>query len=310
MNGSTKLGPGGEFDSIRRLMSIWGELAAGIGDDAAVLDVPPGERLVVSTDSSVEGVHFRRDWLTPRSVGWRATVSALSDLAAMAASPLGVLLSISLPESWRGDLDELARGIGEAVSAAGTMIIGGDLTAARELAIAVTVLGSAASPLTRAGARPGDLLYVTGRLGGPRAAVEALLRGKRPDTGAFARFERPVARIREAAWLAAHGAHALIDISDGLAGDAAHLAAASGVAMELDLDAVPLFPGVGALEAVASGEEYELLVASPPLDAVVFEREFGAPLSQVGTVQSGNAEVRAHAAGKRVALPGGFDHFS
>jgi thiamine-monophosphate kinase len=196
------------------------------------------------------------------------------------------------------------------VSAAGTAIAGGDLTAASELAMAVTVLGSAAEPLTRAGARAGDLLYVTGRLGGPRAAVEALLGGTDPDEAALERFERPVARIREARWLAAHGARALIDISDGLAGDAAHIAAASGVAVELELDAVPALPGVGPLDAVASGEEYELLVASPRLDVVAFEREFGVLLSEVGRVTSGEPEVRAFVAGERVALPGGFDHFS
>ncbi len=310
MSTNTGLGPGREFDAVRRLLDIWGELSSGVGDDAAVLDVPPGERLVVSADSSVEGVHFRRDWLTARSIGRRAAVSALSDLAAMAAEPLGVLVSISLPESWRADLEELASGIGEAVGAAGTVIVGGDLTAARELAIAITVLGSAVAPLGRSGARPGDVLYVTGRLGGPRAAVEALLGGAEPDRAARERFERPVARIREARWLARHGARALIDVSDGVAGDAAHIAAASGVAIDLKLDAVPAIAGVPPLGAVASGEEYELLAAAPRLDTDAFLRETGIPLSEVGSVKSGAPAVRAWLAGERVALPGGFDHFS
>jgi thiamine-monophosphate kinase len=310
MSSNTGLGPGREFDVVRRLLTLWGDAASGIGDDAAVLAVPPGERLVVSADSTVENFHFRRDWLSAQSVGWRATTSALSDLAAMGAAPLGVLVSLSLPESWRGELEELARGIGDAVLAAGTTIVGGDLTAANELAMAVTVLGHAVTPLTRAGARAGDTLYVTGKLGGPRLAIEALLRGEEPSAAARTRFERPVARIAEARWLAAHGVHCAIDISDGLAGDAAHVAAASKVGIELQLDALPVFAGVTPIEAFASGEEYELLVAAPHIDTAAFERELGVPLTAVGSVTRGAPEVVALLEGKRVALPGGFDHFS
>ncbi|HET7622415.1 MAG TPA: thiamine-phosphate kinase [Gemmatimonadaceae bacterium] len=310
MSANTGLGPGREFDVVRRLLELWGDAASGIGDDAAVLDVPAGERLVVSADSTVENFHFRREWLPARAVGWRATTSALSDLAAMGATPLGVLVSLSLPESWRGEIEELARGIGDAVLAARTTIVGGDLTAANELAMAVTVLGHAATPLTRAGAREGDTLYVTGVLGGPRSAIEALLRGENPSSLARTRFEHPVARIAEARWLAAHGAHAAIDISDGLAGDAAHLAAASDVSIDLRLDALPTITGVTPLEAFASGEEYELLVAAPHLDTATFERDFGVPLTAIGSARRGAPEVVAVLEGRRVALPGGFDHFS
>jgi thiamine-monophosphate kinase len=310
MSANTGLGPGREFDAVRRLLALWGDAAGGVGDDAAVLDVPSGERLVVSADSTVEDFHFRRDWLPVRAIGWRATVSALSDLAAMAATPLGVLVSLSLPERWRADLEELARGIGDAVREAGTTIVGGDLTAANELTIAVTVLGYASAPLTRAGARAGDTLYATGVLGGPRAAVEALMNGEVPTAAARERFERPVPRIREARWLATHGAHALIDVSDGLAGDAGHISAASGMTIELTLDAIRTIPGVSPLEAASSGEEYELLVSAPKLDVSAFERELGVPLTAVGRVTSGAPEVRAWLAGERVALPGGFDHFS
>lgn len=310
MSANTGLGPGSEFDVVRRLLALWGDAASGIGDDAAVLDVPAGERLVVSADSTVENFHFRREWLPARAVGWRATTSALSDLAAMGATPLGVLVSLSLPESWRGEIEELARGIGDAVLAARTTIVGGDLTAANELAMAVTVLGHAAAPLTRAGAREGDTLYVTGMLGGPRSAIEALLRGENPSSLARTRFEHPVARIAEARWLAAHGARAAIDISDGLAGDAAHLAAASGVGIALRLDALPTIPGVTSLEALASGEEYELLIAAPNVDTATFERDFGVPLTAIGSARRGVPEVVATLEGRRVALPGGFDHFS
>lgn len=310
MSANTGLGPGGEFDVVRRLLALWGEAASGVGDDAAVLDIPAGERLVVSADSSVENVHFRREWLSPRAIGWRTTAAALSDLAAMAATPLGVLVSLSLPERWRGDLEELARGMGDAVLAARTTIVGGDLTTAGELTIAITVLGHAAAPLSRSGARAGDSLYVTGALGAPRAAIAALLRGEEPAPALRARFEHPVPRLAEARWLAANGVHAGVDISDGLAGDAAHLAAASGVGIDLRLDALPVVAGLAPLDAVASGEEYELLVAASSIDTAAFEREFGVPLTAIGKVARGEPGVRAWLAGERVALPGGFDHFS
>jgi thiamine-monophosphate kinase len=310
VSANTGLGPGREFDVVRRLLALWGDAATGIGDDAAVLDVPAGERLIVSADTTVENVHFRREWLPARATGWRAAASALSDLAAMAATPLGVLVSISLPDSWRVELEELAHGIGDAVVTAGATIVGGDLTSANELAIAITVLGHAVTPLARTGAREGDTLYVTGALGGPRAAIDALLRGGEPSSVSRARFEHPVPRLEEARWLAAHGAHAAIDISDGLAGDAGHLAAASGVSIGLRLDALPTLAGVSPLDALASGEEYELLVAAPAIDTAAFERELGVPLTAIGKVERGEPGVHALLDGERVALPRGFDHFS
>ena len=180
MNDFTALGPGREFDLIRALTKRWGKLARGVGDDAALLDVPAGEMLVVSADNIVEGVHFRDGWLTPREIGWRAASAALSDLAAMAAAPLGVLVSLSLPEAWLPRVDDLADGIGEAVAGAGTFIVGGNIAGAHELNVAMTVLGHCARPLRRSGALPGDALYVTGRLGGPVTALRALERGEIP----------------------------------------------------------------------------------------------------------------------------------
>jgi len=150
---TTPLGPGGEFDLIRELLARWGSRARGIGDDAAVIAVPAGERLVVSTDSSIEAVHFRRGWLTPREIGYRATAAALSDLAAMAATPLGILVALALPAAWRAEVGEIADGIGDAVDLCGVPIVGGDLTAATDLAITVTVMGTAIAPLARRCAR-------------------------------------------------------------------------------------------------------------------------------------------------------------
>lgn len=311
MSDETLLGPGREFDLVRVMMSRWGDRARGIGDDATVLGAPSGAQLVLSTDTSLEDVHFRREWLSPEEIGWRATAAALSDLAAMAASPLGVLVALTLPNGWVDDLGALAEGIGAAASAAGAPIVGGDLTRGEHLAITITVVGSATAPLRRAGAHPGDTLWVTGQLGGPALAMAAWAEGRQPAPEARARFARPVPRLREAQWLAAAGATAGIDISDGLGGDAAHLAAASGVRITIDAAAVPLAPGADVSIAQRSGEEYELLVTSrTAFDAAAFQREFGSSLTRIGTVDEGDAGVDLLIGEERVASPAGYDHFS
>jgi thiamine-monophosphate kinase len=256
-------------------------------------------------------VHFRREWLSPEEIGWRATAAALSDLAAMAAKPLGVLVALTLPPPWLDELGALAEGIAAAASAAGAPIVGGDLTNGAPLALTLTVLGAAAAPLRRSGAHPGDTIWVTGQLGGPALALAAWSEGRQPTPEARARFARPVPRIREAQWLAAAGATAGIDISDGLGGDAAHLAAASGVRITIEADAVPRISGADVSTAQRSGEEYELLVAArTPFDAVAFQRTFGLSLTRIGAVEQGDAGVDLLIGGERVASPAGYDHFS
>ncbi|MEX2182803.1 MAG: thiamine-phosphate kinase [Gemmatimonadaceae bacterium] len=308
------MGPGAEFDAVRALLAQWGPAAVGVGDDGAVLDVPPGSRLVVSTDSTVEGIHFRRPWLTPAEVGWRATQAALSDLAAMGAAPLGVLLALTVPADWRGALGELAEGIGAAANAAGAPIVGGDVVDGDRLALAITALGHTARPLSRAGASPGDTLFVTGSLGGPGAALAAWERGDVPAAAARDRFARPIARLGAGAWLAAHGASAAIDLSDGLAGDAGHLAAASGVRCVLTLDTVPCHEGVNVADALMSGEEYELLVAAPALDGRAFaQANAGLTLTPIGRVEAATGkagEVVAERDGRPAPLPAVHDHFA
>jgi thiamine-monophosphate kinase len=304
------MGPGGEFDAIRSLLAQWGPHSTGAGDDAAVVDVPAGQRLLASVDTSVENVHFRRAWMTPSEIGYRAVTAALSDLAAMGAAPLGVLTAFALPESWRGRLSEIAEGIGTAVADAGTVVLGGNLSAAAELSITTTVLGHAAQPLRRDAVRDGDRLYVTGRLGGPGAALDALVGGRTPATEHRARFVHPVARLAEGQWLAAAGAHAAVDISDGLVSDAAHLASASNVGLEFDLRAVPLVAGAGPRDALVSGEEYELLVAAPALDTNAFAARFGVPLTAVGRAVAEHAgQVEVLDEGRRVAGGRGHGHF-
>jgi thiamine-monophosphate kinase len=185
--------------------------------------------------------------------------------------------------------------------------------------VAVTVVGRTRAPVTRGGAEPGDRLWVSGTLGGARAALEAWRRGEQPQPGARSRFAHPEPRIAAGRWLARHGARAMIDLSDGLAGDAGHLAAASGVALEIDLATVPV-----ALEATAEaerggmpaeqfaaegGEDFELLVALPPRfhAADAFTRDCGLALTPIGTVRPGSG-VRFLLGGREIGLKG-FNHF-
>lgn len=308
MTGNTALGPGGEFDIIRRLLQGWGAAAIGIGDDAALVSVPRGETLLASVDASVEGIHFRRDWLEPQEIGYRAVTAALSDLAAMAARPLGMLLSLAVPESWMADLDRIADGIGEAATRFHSPILGGNMAAAGELSITTTVLGSAFAPLTRSGARPGDTVYVTGALGGSRAALARLQRNESPGD-ARVRLAKPVARLTEARWLADAGATCAIDISDGLIADLRHLAAASNVNVEIDASTVPVFASASLSDTLDGGDEYEIAVTSPVrLDTASFFQRFGIPLTAIGRVRDGEPTVEVR--GARVADVTGYDHFS
>jgi thiamine-monophosphate kinase len=318
--GGRRLGPGREFDRILRLAAQLGPLAAEIGDDCAA--VPEGEgQLVVSVDLSVEGVHFRRDWLTPEEIGWRATAAALSDLAADGARPTGVLTSIGLPRAApQSDLLALASGIGAAVQDAGARLLGGDLTASEQWVIDVTVLGHAPRRVTRDGAGPGDSLWVTGSLGGARAALHAWQQGRAPLPEAREAFAHPVPRWQAGLALAAAGATAMIDLSDGLGGDAGHLAAASACALVIELERLPVAPVALAMAgpeeassfAAAGGEDYELLVAMPPgftgSHAAALAAAVGVSLTLIGWVEAG-VGARLLRGGAPVSLPG-FDHFA
>lgn len=316
------LGPGREFDRIRRIAAALGPRGTGLGDDCAVLPAADA-MLVASTDVSVEGVHFDQAWLSFEEIGWRATAAALSDLAADGAEAAGVLVALTVPSNATDDdVASVMAGAGAAAAEVGARVVGGDLSGGPLWSLGVTVLGWASAPVTRAGALPGDGLWVTGALGGARAALEAWQRGAEPDAEARRRFARPVPRLHAGRWLAHHGAHAMIDVSDGLGADAAHLAAASGVALAIELAQVPVAPAAstaaGLLDvpaarfAAESGEEYELLVALPETfgaeDARAFQSVAGLPLTRVGEVRIG-AGVHAVLDGTPVALTG-YDHFA
>jgi thiamine-monophosphate kinase len=314
VTGRPRLGPGVEFDRIRAIFAALGRAGRALGDDAALVRIGD-TTLAVSIDASLEGVHFRTAWLSFRDIGWRAANAALSDLAASGARPFGVLVSVGLPARSRGgDAGvEIMAGVGRAALAVGARVLGGDLVRSTRYLVDVCVLGLARHPVRRRGARPGDGVWVTGVLGGAHRALARLAAGERPRGALWRRFARPEPRVAAGRWLAAHGAHAMIDISDGLAADAAHIGAASGVALELDLGLVPCWPRVPARTAAASGEEYELLAALPPRfgtrDAAAFTRASGLPLTRIGRCLRGRG-VRLMDRGKVIAAPRGFDHFA
>jgi thiamine-monophosphate kinase len=311
-----RLGAGGEFDRLRAIFTRLGSAARDLGDDCALVSVA-GRTIAISIDVSLEGVHFRTDWLSFREIGWRATAAALSDLAADGATPLGVLVSLGVPgnrQRLSGSASlEIMSGVGAAARSVGAYVLGGDLVRSPRYLIDVCALGLADRPVRRNGARPGDGLWVTGRLGGAGRALHALRAGQRLEPVLRRRFTRPVPRIAAGSWLARHGARAMIDISDGLAGDAGHLAAASGVAIAIELERVPCWSGVTPRDALASGEEYELLVALPRAfaerDARAFSRATGLPLTRIGVCTSGRG-VRITENGRRITPPPGYDHFA
>jgi thiamine-monophosphate kinase len=308
------LAGGAEFDRIRAIAAALGTRARELGNDTALVRL--GETTVaLSADVSVEGVHFRREWLSLEEIGWRAAAAALSDLAATGAEVIGVLGALTIPaREPMSTFVALMQGVGAAVDSVGGKVLGGDLSRGDALALALTVIGTAARPVTRAGAVPGDLVWVTGELGGARAALTAFIAGREPDALARQRFARPEPRIAAGRWLAAHGAKAMLDVSDGLAGDAGHLAAASGVAIRIELEHVPCHAAVqaeadragepAAVFAAKGGEDYELLVVLPPGHPV--DADF--PLRRVGEVRSGQG-LTLELAGRPVVLSG-YEHFA
>ncbi len=318
------MGPGTEFDTIRFLMERWGDLAVDIGDDAAVLtsavpDLSVGRQIVISTDACIDGAHFREGWITPNEIGGRAIAAALSDLAAMGARADAVLLAFVVPELWRGRLGDVADGIARVLRPTGARIVGGNLSHGTTFGITSTVIGSAVRPVARRGAQPGDRLLVTGVLGGPGHALAAWYGQGNPEAWARSRFAAPVPRLVEGMRFAEAGVHAMLDISDGLAADARHLAAASGVRLRLDAIRVPAGAGVALRDALRSGEEYELLVAVSPEVARAlladWSRHSAVPLTDIGEVveafEKGAVDIVGLADNEmRVEFVAGHDHFT
>jgi thiamine-monophosphate kinase len=253
----------------------------GIGDDAAVLVPTPGRRLVVTTDVLVEGRHFTAALSAPADWGWKAVAVNCSDVAAMGALPRWLVLALTVPEGTPvSQLDQLYAGIGEACRAFAADLVGGDVSRGPALSLAVTAVGEAEQVVTRAGAGPGDRLAVSGPLGAPAAGLALLQRDDQAARDLLGRFpmlaaahRRPCPDLGAGPRLASAGATAMIDVSDGLAGDALHLAEASGTGLEIDEELVPLAPGVRetaellgrdpVVLALGGGEDFVLAVALP-----------------------------------------------
>ncbi|HSA58367.1 MAG TPA: thiamine-phosphate kinase [bacterium] len=290
--------PLNEFQLISRLTSKLPKgrcVAVGPGDDAAAVRV--GDRtILLTTDLLIEGVHFRRDFMTPEDIGFKAMRVNLSDVAAMGGSPRFALVSLGLPRATRGRYAErLFDGLRLAGDGTGVSIVGGDTNASKQLIVNVALIGEAGPRvLLRSGARAGDRLYVTGALGGSALGLAALKKGRRGFGAFIARHRRPPLRITVGSALArTPGVTALMDLSDGLAGDLPHLLEASGVGAEVNVGAIPTVRGLAAAArrlgedplalALNGGEDYELLFAASPRVKIP-KKISGIPITNLGII--------------------------
>lgn len=330
----------GEFGLIDRLAKrlastgarpAAGEVVLGIGDDASVLALPAGTQLVTTLDALIEEVHFRRDWSQAEDVGWKSLAVNVSDLGAMGARPLACFITLALPPDvplrW---VDRFYQGLGECAARYGCPVAGGDTVRAPDrIAISIAALGSVAAgaAVTRAGARPGDYLCVTGVLGESGAGLALLNRGGRTPADLRRPVEwhrRPAPPVEAGAVLAERGlATAMMDLSDGLASDARHLSKRSSVGLRIERERLPISDATRRAAAklgvepwhwaLHGGEDYQLLFTVPP------ERwpEVPPALAALGVVATRIGEVRR---GRQVGLldpagaveplkPAGFQHF-
>jgi len=315
----------GEFELIRRYFAAApcakaaDGIALGIGDDCALLQPAPGMQLALSTDSLVAGVHFPHP-CDPVLLGQRALAVSVSDLAAMGAEPLGFTLALTLPEAESAWLEGFARGLSQMAQACAIALVGGDTTRG-PLSLTLTVFGQvpAGQALTRGGARSGDLLCVGGSLGDGAGALPLVL-GERRASGAEAdylllRYWAPQPQLALGQWLRGR-ATAALDISDGLLADCGHIARASGVALQVERDRLPLasalrsLAGEGALDcALAGGDDYRLAFTLP----AELLPELQAPWPEaavIGRVLAGQGVQLLDGAGRRLEPPrAGYQHF-
>jgi thiamine-monophosphate kinase len=303
-------------------------LRVGIGDDAALLSPPKGTEIVITTDSFLEDVHFLADLHPADSVGYKALARAASDLAAVAASPLCFFLTLALPLPRTGAwLDAFLRGLAHAARELKLPIAGGDVSRQQKTAMAITVVGnvSPGRAILRSTARPGELLYVTGELGGAEIGLHILERGPSSNIGSHRFLQKhlyPKARIKFAQWLSANGlATSMIDLSDGLSSDLNRLCQASGVGAELREARIPR-PSIPAplrklrmdplQAALHGGDDYELLFTVPVKQAARIPRSYrGVKITLIGKTTTQNESIRViRADGSAYPLrPLGWDPF-
>jgi len=322
------LGEFGFIERIRQRVSGGQGVRLGIGDDCAVLDLPPGHVLLTTTDMLVEEIHFRRDWTDFENLGRKSVSVNVSDVAAMGGKPRHLYLSLGFPGDFPLEgLDSFVAGFLEACDDYGVTLVGGDTCSSPgPFVISVTVEGSVAENgyVARRGARPGDAIYVSGTLGDSAMALHLLQNGRQPDSFLLDRHNNPRARTDLGAALgAARVPSAMIDLSDGLVADLGHILECSAAGALVEETLLPLsspfrteFEGMPELIrlALAGGEDYELLFTVPPVKekllAGIMEMT-GLPLTRVGRITADNLKLEVRDAGGRLYVPshGGFNHF-
>jgi len=296
------------------------DVAVGIGDDCAVFRIPAAHEALVTTDFSLEGVHFRREWYDPETVGHRCLTRGLSDIAAMGGDPIAAFLSLALPrnlpQSW---VDRFLKGLLKLADAFDVSLAGGDTAESPGGVLAdIVVVGCVprGKAVRRFGARPGDRIYVTGELGGSAATLKLLLSGKKPRAADFSHHFRPIPRVEVGRVLREKGlATAMIDLSDGLSTDLAHICQESGVSARIQGAAIPC-ASIGrpahevALQfALHGGEDYELLFTAPRSRRIP-ARIAGVSITQIGHITRGKHIILMNDQGAGLVLqPQGWQAF-
>jgi thiamine-monophosphate kinase len=309
------------IQGIRRAVGVSGRLTrVGIGDDCAVLRPPPGHEILVTTDFTLEDIHFRRKWHTPEVVGRRCLTRGLSDIAAMGGKPLAVFLSLALPgnlpQKW---VDGFMRGLLALARECDVPLAGGDTAQSPQGILAdIVVLGTApkGTALLRSGATPGDRVYVTGELGGGSAALKEFFAGRKPRARDFPRHFHPVPRLALGKFLRARGIPtAMIDLSDGLSTDLSHICEQSRVGAEIVADNIPRArvgrkrEQVDLKLALHGGEDYELLFTAPARRRVPASID-GVRVTNIGRITRARGVILRGSTGATQALkPQGWEHF-
>ncbi len=307
------------IERIRRLAQKKGHhgVVRGIGDDAAILQVARGHQLLVTTDLCIEDVHFRREWHPARSVGHRCLTRGLSDVAAMGGEPVACFLSLGLPpklqQRW---VDDFLKGLIDLAAQSGVSLAGGDISSAEKIMVDIVVTGQVPvkKAVLRSGAKPGDRIFVTGKLGGSAAVLQQLYAGTQVTLSKSNLHFYPLPRLKAGRWLRQHGATAMIDLSDGLSVDLDHICQESGVAAMIDANCLPIAKGADLALALHGGEDYELLFTVPE-KAKLPPKIAGVPITEIGEIQrQTHSQTRVRLRGLnnhiRPLKPAGWQHFS
>jgi thiamine-monophosphate kinase len=302
--------------AVRRSAGSGSRIALGIGDDSAIVRIPAGHEALVTTDFSLEGVHFRRDWHPPESVGHRCLARGLSDIAAMGGVPIACFLSLALPkatpEFW---VRRFTKGLLSLSSKFGVILAGGDTAQSPAGILAdIVVLGSVerGQAVRRSGAEPGDALYVTGSVGSSAHVLKLLFAHpkKRPRSAVSAAHFFPQPRLDVGRFLAGKRlATAMIDISDGLSTDLHHICEESGVGAVIEAESIPRANGVPLDCALHGGDDYELLFTAPAARTVP-KSIHGVPVTRIGKITRSRSVLLFQGGGTSHLNPGGWQHFT